>query len=439
MGKYIDDLKSTTSYTLVIANTMESFSQHYKYYDNPIEQFRLPYFADWTLWWGGDNKLVILPYYPDHFEFIKDITKWKNTDILSTGTFDGFSLCQLLLDNHALFNRIVDKLTKYSNIKIIPYALTKELLEFISLLKKALPKAIISCEAGDDFNNLWIRDYLDSKIGCRYLLASFNKNILMPNAIVCLNKDEVINSVKSFLKNGESCIIKSNFGENGTGNYVFDINSKNRTSFDLEIENIPGINNETFVVEKFVEALFSPSFEYRIETNTEPEFLYACDQIISDRVCFSGISISQNQYSSCYRELLSHGLSISHMLRDIGYIGVFDIDFLINKEGEVYVTEINTRRTSGTFVHDILLFFFGTEYIRYKSAISIDEIECKTLTFNEVEDRLSLLWFNNKYDCGLLPTITSSLRTGAIGLLAIADDKDTCQNYIIEANKLLNM
>ncbi|OVE79523.1 hypothetical protein BVY00_00155 [bacterium G20] len=64
---------------------------------------------------------------------------------------------------------------------------------------------------------------------------------------------------------------------------------------------------------------------------------------------FCGAEISpDDKFSSLYNEMSSYCKIIGQELASVGYKGVFGVDFLVSREGRVYVLETNTRLTGVT-------------------------------------------------------------------------------------------
>ena len=59
------------------------------------------------------------------------------------------------------------------------------------------------------------------------------------------------------------------------------------------------------------------------------------------------------------RKLTRIGNIIGRWYWELGYRGFFDIDFIISKDGGIYVVETNTRRTGGTHTYDLARHLFG--------------------------------------------------------------------------------
>ena len=64
---------------------------------------------------------------------------------------------------------------------------------------------------------------------------------------------------------------------------------------------------------------------------------------------FRGMEIHNDVISDqIAARLVDTGFYIAEQYRAAGYRGYFDVDFVASRNGQVYVTESNVRRTGGT-------------------------------------------------------------------------------------------
>ncbi len=61
------------------------------------------------------------------------------------------------------------------------------------------------------------------------------------------------------------------------------------------------------------------------------------------------------------------GMIFARRLQQMGYVGHFDLDTVVDDAGRVYLLEINPRRTGGTHVHEFAEHVFGADYLDNRS------------------------------------------------------------------------
>jgi hypothetical protein len=124
-----------------------------------------------------------------------------------------------------------------------------------------------------------------------------------------------------------------------------------------------------FVVECEIEVTSSPSIELTVGADGV-SISYFCLQRYR-RGDFSGMIADAN---SLDRETLASisaaGVRVGEYLRDCGYRGVFDLDAVVARGGEIYFTETNVRRTAGTFIHELVSRIAGPDGVHDRVWIS---------------------------------------------------------------------
>lgn len=65
-----------------------------------------------------------------------------------------------------------------------------------------------------------------------------------------------------------------------------------------------------------------------------------------------------------HRHFLEGGRANAKELQRRGYRGHFGIDAVARPDGEVFMLDLNARRTGSTHLHDFGLLFFGPEYLK---------------------------------------------------------------------------
>jgi phosphoribosylglycinamide formyltransferase 2 len=107
----------------------------------------------------------------------------------------------------------------------------------------------------------------------------------------------------------------------------------------------------------------------------------------------------------------------------MGYVGHFDLDCLVDEEGKLYLLEVNSRRTGGTHVHDFAQHVIGPDYMDKVALLSYEAMDaCGIQSADELLETVGeFLYPMNGDPCrGLVVTITTALRLGRFGCIAVA-------------------
>jgi hypothetical protein len=109
----------------------------------------------------------------------------------------------------------------------------------------------------------------------------------------------------------------------------------------------------------------------------------------------------------------------------MGYVGHFDIDTIVDDRGHLYLLEVNTRRTGGTYVHEFAALTFGKDYLNEVSLLCNNTVKCNGINKleNLVESLDDLLFPISGEDRGIVITVTSSLSESEFGCILVAPNE----------------
>ena len=386
------------------------------------------YHADRTLLWAGDPKLVIVSYPIAHASLIQALGFTETSHAFPQKPT--FYLCKDILREEGLVEEIVNFAGKDRTLNIIPYATTPEFYELVDFLRSN-KKLNVQTPESPDKKNFWLRDYIDTKNGFRSLASMWLKDAedLLTLGVSCYSMEHAIRVVEWFSQKGESCVVKADTGESGIGTVVVHpYNKEEKEEILNRLKNDPYFADELIVVEKYVpsQSQESPSLEIRVPRLGEgkPEVTYVSKQLFLEFGDFCGIQVDKSLYQTTwYPKLESSGLLLAERLQEMGYVGHFDIDCVVSDTGDLYLLEINARRTGGTHVHDFAKHVYGHDYIEKASFVSYEAMASGNITDpKELQDALAdyLLPIKGDMRYGLVITITRALHNHRFGCIAVA-------------------
>jgi len=104
--------------------------------------------------------------------------------------------------------------------------------------------------------------------------------------------------------------------------------------------------------------------EFKIAKNGKIELLYYCAM----RIDKNGVYKGQEMHESVVPErvkarIIDTGYFIGEQYAAAGYRGYYDVDFVAAKNGEMYVTESNARRTGGTHMYKAAVELIGRDFM----------------------------------------------------------------------------
>jgi len=121
---------------------------------------------------------------------------------------------------------------------------------------------------------------------------------------------------------------------------------------------------------------------------------------------FKGVEIHNEVVSDAVAaRMVDTGFFIGEQYRAAGYRGYFDVDFVAAKNGQLYVTESNVRRTGGTHVWVTAERLFGKDfmYLTYILSYNLYDLpKQKAYTFEEITATLEPVLFNKQTKEGVI-------------------------------------
>lgn len=365
-----------------------------------------------------DNRMLITPYPLDR-DFLSHasrLLRLKNVINLSPDNIKE-SLCEAILADKKILQKIIGVIKQNPGIKIQSYAATDELIVLINFLTKK--KLVFSTPEVAEAENLWIRKYFDSKSGFRQIASG------MPEGYICHGINEIKNFVYYFLKKGKSCVVKTDEGLAGAGLKI--------------VKKLPVFFAERYwqtkpsVVEEFIKpdekvCGGAPNIEFMIKDKSLIP-LYTCGMRVTAEGVFRGVEMGKGAVpKKISLQLLKYGKTFGKFLLQKGYRGFFEVDFVINKQGRLFPIEANLRRTGGTHVYELCRRILGGNFLNNYFIVAKNTTAAprfkKNYSFNSLKKELAeFLYPQNEKKDGIVITIFHSLKRGNIGYVAFGKSK----------------
>lgn len=388
------------------------------------EQYR----GDRTLMWLGRSKLLFVSHPIPHAEDYCRQYGYQDTQFAAPKEPSPW-LCRDLLREPDLLEMLVNYAGLARTVQLIPYATTTDFLHLVDTLRNEHGLNVLTPESPLP-DRLWVRDYIDTKLGFHVLVSQWLKNSdsLLPRRIVCQDLEAAAAAIQWFGECGLDCLIKADDGENGVGNFLI---TSGLFSSVAEIKSFirtrTFLGNNEVIVEEFIQssAMLSPSLEMFVPAigAGDPEITYLSEQVFQGPGDFCGVMVDRALLDTAwYATLAESGMVIARHLQEMGYVGHFDLDAIIDDQNRPYLLEINSRRTGGTHVHEFGLNYFGPEYLDEVALLSNDSLSsggCST--YQDLRAALGdYLYPRYKEDCGVIITVSSSLADGEFGAVFVA-------------------
>jgi hypothetical protein len=377
-------------HTLIVANHREFFSP----LDSVVPEAELSAWrnddfliAERAIFWGGDDKLVILPQQVSE-EFQSSIVSsmgWYNLRVIAPSTKSN-SICKDIYSDQQLWFDLVSTLRQSDQVELFSYGTTPQLYELLKNLRDAGLTIQTPELASKHLFNLI--HSLDSKSGCRELaahLAETEPEIKLPAGYLCYNRDDINTAIYKLSEITTQVVLKLDRGAGGWGIVKLTELSSSLDAALAALGKEPEIwRSGPIIVEEYIDTADSPTVDAVVlpDGSVEPRIIGR--QVLDARLRYMGIHVGHHIYSpELTNRIYQIGQTIGNEMGRLGYRGWFDIDLIRTKNDELYVIEINARRTGVTHVWEILrkIGIQGQVVVAYdgwllldKSSISVHDI-----------------------------------------------------------------
>jgi len=410
---------------VVICNYLELFAGFLDHLGNPCIRHSRK-FADRDLYWLGDPKLVITATPVDEAALLTHRWGYPGTETLSPQVASD-QLCLEVLHDPQLLRRVLAYAGDTHTLQIVPYVTTPEVYQLAEALRRDYGLTVLLPESPAPAD-LWVRDYVDTKIGFRLLASEWlrNRNML-PMGFISHGTDEIVRIILSFLGRGQSCVAKYDRGGGGVGNcFFYAEEGLDEAAVRARLAQHDDLFDQPSVVEEFIHPhqQLSPSIELFVPPpgKGSPCITYVCNQLFEQAGVFIGILIDRAfTETKWYAPLAEAGLTMARNLQAMGYVGFFDLDAVLDENERLYLLEINSRRTGGTYVDDFARRMIGPDYQERMTLFSTSSIcSGEIRTTAALLKALDGLLYPIHNHSGIVITSVSTLPEGKFGALLIA-------------------
>ena len=324
--------------------------------------------ADKDLFAMADEKeftfITARPLDKNFVSYYKKLCNIKDLEILVPKKHTGL-LCKDIERDKKIMKHFVHLGKTYGKLLISCYSTTSY---FISLIKK-LKKLGIKIETPESPKpaNAWTVNFYGSKSGIRQLTqinGAYRADLRMPSGVISHGiVDSARIAANKYVKEG-GVVIKTNKGHAGAGVLIFrpgelSVNFKSCVREIIEVlKKDKYWSKFPIVVESLVDPNMRigggfPNAEFFVRPDGEVEFLYTCGMRVSSDGVFAGIEIGEEALPKRVASRITDiGYLIGEQYAKDGYVGYFDVDFIAEKAGDIYLSESNVRVTGGTHVYE---------------------------------------------------------------------------------------
>ncbi len=420
---------------VAICNISETFYEFLSRASDPVARDHIirgeQYRGDRTLLWLGDPKLAIVSFPIPHAEYLYHTLGYRGTSYVAPAE-PSYWLSLDILREPALMEHLVSYAGAERAIQLIPYATTSQFLQLAEALQVQHGLNVLLPESPAP-DRLWLRDYFDTKAGFRILSSHWlpDADSILPQGMVCQNLGIAAQAAHWFCASRQACVVKADIGENGIGNIIGLDHCISPEEILERLQSNPFLGDNWITVERFIHSstLLSPSLEVFVPPlgAGDPEVTYLSNQLFQEFGDFCGVLVDKKLVEDTwYPRLAENGMIIAMALQKMGYIGHFDLDAIVDDEGNVFLVEANPRRTGGTHVHEFAHYVFGSDYLDKVVLLSNDSMDsgaitdCDTL-LKVIDDLLFPMQGEQR---GVIIAVTSALEAHEFGGIIVASSTE---------------
>lgn len=366
-----------------------------------------------------ETMLFVLPRPVDggFFDYFTSLFGKRNFRVLVPKIHTGV-ICEDILHDDNIMQALVDAANGSRRLVVKSYTTSQQFLDLVRALRER-GLTIFTPEAPEE-EDAWTVNFFGSKSGIRQLSQqsrAVEPDFIMADGIVVSGIIDASRIAANKYVSEHGVVIKTNKGHSGAGVLLL-------REGELPGEYAPCQKAILEILEKdeywklfpiVIESLLSvnqtvgggyPNVEFQILKNGHVEFLYSGGMRVTKDGVFLGMEIHNSAISEqAAVRMVDTGFFIGEQYRANGYRGYFDVDFVASKNGHMYVTESNVRRTGGTHVFATAEKLFGKDFMYLTYVLSNNAYALtkdKTFTFNEMLTKLAPILFNKRTREGLI-------------------------------------
>lgn len=386
-----------------------------------------------------------------YVSYVKDLFSIKSLEILVPEIHTGV-ICDDIIHDEAIMKRLIEAANSVKKLTLTSYSTSAQFLHLTEVLRS---KGIaVYTPESPEIECAWSVNFFGSKSGIRQLVqmsGAKEPDLKMPEGVVC---DGIIDAAKiaanKYIKEN-GVVIKTNKGHSGSGVLIFRENDlpKDYKTCEQAIHTILGKDAywERFPI--VIESLINinpavaggfPNVEFKIQKNGKIEFLYYCGLRVTKEGVFHGIEINQDIITDrVAARIIDTGFFVAEQYSAAGYRGYFDVDFIAAKNGEIYVTESNTRRTGGTHAYKAGKLLIGKEFLKDSYILSDNALKLpeNITTFTQVFQTLMPVLFDKKTKEGVVIASANLIRQHRLAYVIFGTNEKRAIEIEHQMEKLL--
>jgi len=395
------------------------------------------------------------PFQPDFLEYYRELMGVRKLEVLSPRQHSGLTSEDVVQDTE-LFEKIVEFANGVKKLTLLSYSTS---FQFLNLVAKLRDRGItVYTPETPEQEDAWTVNFYGSKSGIRQLgqkSVAEEPDFMMADGLVCAGIiDAARIAAKKYLKE-DGVVIKTNKGHSGAGVLIFREGELPNEYHACEAAILEVLKKDEYwdrfpiVIEDLINVNLAvgggfPNVEFKVRKSGEVEVLYFCGLRVDKNGVFHGVEMHEDVLSDRVEARVTDmGFFVGEQYARDGYRGYYDVDLVAAKNGDIYVSESNTRRTGGTHAYKTALKLIGRDFMSDSYTLSDNNYQLPNRSrpsFAEILTILKPVLYDKKSREGVVIVSANLLQQGSLAYIIFGHHKKRSleiENQMIELIKNL--
>lgn len=308
--------------------------------------------ADQSVFWSDGPRVLILPPGVDQLWFadVHRALRVGPPPLICPVWSSGRIVADLLADPGALAS-LRQHLQGWDQVRFVSWGATEDLYRLSAAIRGFGHEVLLDVPPEERY---WSSLYLDSKLSCLDLASQIPGMRVAPNTTTD-TWQELRGVLHLIVERGQTAIVRSGYGSAGEGSAVVDAEPGCMDRFWRSVRDDPLLRMFPLLVQSYLPhqpGLGCPAVDMLITDDDASDggIAYLMPSVMTVNVHrFVSVNVGDCVLPPAVTEEMAHvSREVAAVVRQLGFRGWFGIDFILDRHGDLYVTEFNARRTGGT-------------------------------------------------------------------------------------------
>jgi Pre ATP-grasp domain/ATP-grasp domain len=346
--------------------------------------------ADQSVFWSAGDRVLVLPEGYDRLWFadVHEALGLAEPPVVCPAYRTGLLVKDLLRDGDALA-ALRQALAGAGRVRLLSWGATPELYQLAAAVRGWRLEVELDGVAEDDY---WASLYLDSKMSCLDLARDLPE-VRVPRGITATNETELRGALENMLARHQRVIVRGMHGVGGDGSAVVRAGARALSGLWTAMHRDPLLRGFPLSVQEFLDhapGVGCPAVDLYVDGSGVAEIVVSAMTVDGHR--FRSVNVGSGSVPPAEAErIVRVGRRIGTAAHALGFRGWMCVDYVVSIGGELYVTEINARR-SGAMHAISLLARWGRDDLTAHSHDSVPIGLPAPVSYRDLRPAFQRLW-----------------------------------------------